>query len=232
MSRVLLADSNHQQCVFLDEQLQARGYSVSVVHNGDQALRLLLATQPDLALIAAELPHLSGNQICRQLRESRQSTPVVQLLPSNRLDARVHALQAGADYALTCPVALEELLASMQALLRRSRPSATIPNTAPEPSATELRHRDLVVQLSQPTAARSGRDLQLTAREHELLVYLMHNRGSVCSRASILAEVWGRPWQTTNNLLDVYIGYLRRKLDPPGQEPMLRTVRGVGFVLD
>jgi two-component system response regulator MprA len=232
MSRVLLADHDSKQRAFLGEQLSARGYSVNAVQNGDQALRLLLATQPDLALIASELPQLTGNQICRQLRESGGATPVVQLLADDRRQARVHALQAGADYAIACPVALDELLASMQALLRRNQGAAAVPSPNPSgESALEVRHGDLVVHLNHTAAERAGRDLGLTAREHALLVYLIRHRGSVCSRANILANVWGRPWESTNNLLDVYVGYLRRKLDQAGEEPMLRTVRGVGFIL-
>ena len=232
MSRVLLADPDHTQRSFLADQLSATGYTVHAVGQGDQALQLLMATQPDLAVIAAELPRLSGNQICRQLRETGRPTPVVQLLPSDRREDRVQALQAGADYAIACPVAVDELLASMQTLLRRSRPAQAHGVGLGSTDALQLQHRDLVVHLTHPAAERDGRTLQLTEREHELLVYLIRNRGSVCSRASILAEVWGRPWQTTNNLLDVYIGYLRRKLHGNDQPPMLRTVRGVGYILE
>ena len=232
MSRVLLADPNSEQRSFLADQLSATGYSVKAVRQGDQALQLLMATQPDLAVVAAELPHFSGSQICRQLREAGRHTPVIQLLPCDRREDRVQALHAGADYAIACPVAVDELLASMQALLRRSRPTQASGIGQEATLPLQIHHRDLVVHLTHPSAERAGRELQLTEREHELLVYLIRNRGNVCSRASILAEVWGRPWQTTNNLLDVYIGYLRRKLDKSAKSPMLRTVRGVGYILE
>lgn len=233
MSKILLADNLSERRSILSNQLTTKGFSVNAVSQGTQALKLLLTNQPDLALIASDLPRLNANQICLQLRTAGNLTPVVQFLPHNRHEARVSALQAGADYALACPIAMDELLASIHALLRRSRRQAHLPSAPTmERSELELCHRDLVVHLSQPSAQRNGQDLRLTAKEHELLLHLIRNRGQVCKRSQILADVWGRSWQATDNLLDVYIGYLRKKLDLPGTQAMLRTVRGVGFILD
>jgi two-component system response regulator MprA len=180
---------------------------------------------PQLALLAEAVPADQALQFCRQLRQSAQVLPLLLLSPTDHFSARVAALEAGADDVLSHPYALEELFARLQALLRRSRMGAHHTDGA------ELRYRDLVVNTDTRQVSRAGTSIKLTVKEYDLLLHLLQHREQVHPRQQLLLDVWGESWVGDGNLLDVYIRYLRKKLERPDLEPLIHTVRGVGFML-
>ena len=224
-ARVLLADSDSRRCDLLQKHLTASGCVLHLEVDGLQAQQHLLQSPPDLAVLDAALPTLTGIDITRRLRDQGSTLPLLLLCRSDRYSERVAALDAGADEALSFPFALEEFTARIRALLRRSRMGAN------DVDGTQLIHRDLTVNTDERLVNRAGLSLKLTVKEYELLLYLLRHKEQVLSRHQILAAVWGDTWVGDDNLLDVYIRYLRKKIERPDLEPLVHTVRGVGFML-
>jgi two-component system response regulator MprA len=222
---ILVADDDHAVRESLRRSLAFNGYEVSTAKDGQEALELLDATSPDLVLLDVNMPRLDGLEACRRMRAAGDDTPVLMLTAKVEVGDRVLGLDAGADDYLPKPFALEELLARVRALSRRSRPTADGTNPA------SLRFADLEVDLDARTARRGDRDLTLTRTEFELLAALMQRPKRVMSRELILEEVWGYDFPTSANSLEVYVGYLRRKTEAGGESRLIQTVRGVGYVL-
>jgi two-component system response regulator MprA len=224
-TRLLLVDPDPRSARLLAQHLDAQGYSVSTVSDLEAATNELDSVVPQLALLAEAVPADQALQFCRQLRQSAQVLPLLLLSPTDHFSARVAALEAGADDVLSHPYALEELFARLQALLRRSRMGAHHTDGA------ELRYRDLVVNTDTRQVSRAGTSIKLTVKEYDLLLHLLQHREQVHPRQQLLLDVWGESWVGDGNLLDVYIRYLRKKLERPDLEPLIHTVRGVGFML-
>src|SRR3954468_13915583 len=222
---ILVADDDHAVRESLRRSLAFNGYEVSTAKDGQEALELLDATSPDLVLLDVNMPRLDELEACRRMRAAGDDTPVLMLTAKVEVGDRVLGLDAGADDSLPKPFALEELLARVRALSRRSRPTADGTNPA------SLRFADLEVDLDARTARRGDRDLTLTRTEFELLAALMQRPKRVMSRELILEEVWGYDFPTSANSLEVYVGYLRRKTEAGGESRLIQTVRGVGYVL-
>jgi two-component system response regulator MprA len=220
-----VADDDHAVRESLRRSLAFNGYEVSTANDGQEALEMLDAKSPDLVLLDVNMPTLDGLETCRRMRAAGDDTPVLMLTAKVEVGDRVLGLDAGADDYLPKPFALEELLARVRALSRRSRPSAD--GTA----SAALHFADLEVDLDARTARRGERDLTLTRTEFELLAALMERPKRVMSRERILEEVWGYDFPTTANSLEVYVGYLRRKTEAAGESRLIQTVRGVGYVL-
>ena len=224
-ARILLADSDARRRDLLHKHLRSLGYLLSVVADGVSAQRFLLATPPDLAILAEPLPGYSTLDICRSLREHGTTTPILAVHAADSFRDRVISLDGGADDALSFPCALEEFSARVNALLRRSRMGSH------DVDGSHLSHRDLFVDTDSRSVSRDGRSVRLTVKEYELLLYLLRHKGQTLSRHQILVHVWGDTWVGDDNLLDVYIRYLRKKIEFPGLDPLVHTVRGVGFRL-
>ncbi len=203
--------------------LRAEGYAAIVVGNGEDAEHLLgLAVEPfDLVLLDLGLPGVSGEDVLRNLRRRDPALPVVILTARAEVGEKVRGLDLGANDYVTKPFAFEELLARIRAAVRSST----------QPTASELVVADLRLDLFTKIAQRGGRRIELAPREWALLELFMRHPTHVLSRTRILSEVWEYDFDPGSNVVDVYVGYLRRKLNLPGLEPMLKTVRGAGYRL-
>lgn len=222
--QVLVVDDDPDLRQFLSQELSADGHACSEAGSGAQALNRLRSERWDLVLLDWSLPDFSGVEVCRRMRRERISTPVLMLTAHDDVQERVHALDAGADDYLTKPFEIDELLARVRAHLRRSGQSLG-DGTHP------LQLDDLELDPASREVRRGGSPLNLTAREFDLLHLLISQPGQVHARRRILHAIWGETWVGDDNVLDVYIRALRRKIEPSGAPTLIQTVRGVGFML-
>ncbi|MFZ9319118.1 MAG: response regulator transcription factor [Vulcanococcus sp.] len=221
---LLLADDDPRLRAFLELELKEEGYGVMSCSNGIDALTAIRQQAPDLLLLDWMLPDLSGLEVCQRLRSTGSQLPVLMLTGRDAIADRVEALDAGADDYLVKPFSIEELLARLRALSRRSALRAS---SNPE----LLQVDDLVLNAASHEVSRGGQPVHLSLTEYALLHQLMADAGRVQSRESLLHNVWGENFVGDSNVLDVYVRYLRRKLEPAGQPTLIQTVRGVGFLL-
>jgi two-component system, OmpR family, response regulator MprA len=220
-ARVVVVDDDEALRNAVRRALRLEGYDVELAGDGAEALARLAGARADLVVLDVLLPVLDGITVCRRLREGGDRTPILMLTARDALSDRVVGLDAGADDYLTKPFALEELLARVRALLRRSYPE----------HEGALRVDDLELNPRTRKVMRGGRPVELTRTEFALLELLMRNAETVLTRDAIRDRVWGFDDSDGSNTLDVYIGYLRRKTEAGGEPRMIHTVRGVGFVL-
>lgn len=218
---VLVADDDEAIRIALERALRLEGFAVEVAEDGRRALELVDEHRPEVIVLDVVMPHLSGVRVVSRLRERGIDTPVCILSARDEIEDRVAGLEAGADDYVVKPFELEELVARLRALLRR----------APSTDTDLIRIGDLIVDPSQRIASRGGRAVELTRREFELLEELARHRGVVLSRQQLLERVWGYDFEVDGNVVDVFVGYLRRKLEADGEPRIIHTVRGVGFVL-
>jgi two-component system, OmpR family, response regulator len=220
--RILVVEDDPMTAEQLADSLVTEGYQVDLAADGNTALGRGRSTDYVVMTIDRMLPGLDGITVIRQLREDGIVTPALILSALGEVDDRVRGLRAGGDDYLVKPFAFAELLARIEALARRS---------AVVVKETVLRVEDLELDLVSWTAKRSGQDLGLRPREFEVLWYLVRNQGQVVSRAMLLQHVWDLHFDPTTNIIDVYVGRVRRKVDPQHTYPLIHTVRGVGFCL-
>jgi two-component system response regulator MprA len=207
----------------LRRSLSFNGYSVALAQDGVEALDLISNDRPDAVVLDVMMPRLDGLEVCRQLRSTGDDLPILVLTARDSVSERVAGLDAGADDYLPKPFALEELLARMRALLRR-----TTPDDGDSPAMT---FADLSLDPVTREVTRGQRQISLTRTEFALLEMLIANPRRVLTRSRILEEVWGFDFPTSGNALEVYVGYLRRKTEAEGEPRLIHTVRGVGYVL-
>jgi len=220
--RVLVVEDERKVASFIRQGLEEEGHTVEVAADGLAALDLVLEPPAyDLVVLDVMLPRLDGFSVLTKLRERRVPTPVLLLTARDSVSDKVAGLDLGADDYLTKPFAFDEFLARVRALLRRGQTS-----TPPV-----LRVADLTLDPARREVRRGGRTVSLTTREYALLEYFMRNAGRVLTRPMIAEHVWGLDFDAESNIIDVYIGYLRRKIDGEGQPSLLHTVRGAGYVL-
>lgn len=220
-ARVVVVDDDAALRGAVRRALRLEGYDVDVAADGEDALAQLAGLSADLVVLDVLMPVLDGVTVCRRLRERGDRTPILMLTARDAVSDRVAGLEAGADDYLTKPFALEELLARVKALLRRSYPEHD----------GALRVADVELNPRTRQVTRGDRALELTRTEFALLELLMRNADVVLTRDVIWERVWGFDDSGGSNTLDVYIGYLRRKTEAGGEARMIHTVRGVGFVL-
>jgi two-component system OmpR family response regulator len=220
--RILVVEDDPMTAEQLADSLATDGYQVDLAADGNTALGRGRSTDYVVMTIDRILPGLDGITVIRQLREEGIVTPALILSALGEIDDRVRGLRAGGDDYLVKPFAFAELLARIEALARRS---------AVVVKETVLRVEDLELDLVSRTAKRSGQDLGLRPREFEVLSYLVRNQGQVISRSMLLQHVWDLHFDPTTNIIDVYVGRVRRKVDPQHTYPLIHTVRGVGFCL-
>ena len=208
----------------LRRSLAFNGYTVDLAEDGVEALEAIASERPDAVVLDVMMPRLDGLEVCRQLRSTGADLPILVLTARDSVSERVSGLDAGADDYLPKPFALEELLARLRALLRRTGPEDAGDGAA-------LTFADLTLDPSTREVQRGNRPISLTRTEFSLLEMLIANPRRVLTRSRILEEVWGFDFPTSGNALEVYVGYLRRKTEAEGESRLIHTVRGVGYVL-
>lgn len=217
---ILIAEDDPAIREAVSRALRFEEFTVLTASDGAQALEVLSTNNVDLVLLDVLMPFLDGLETCRLIRGRGITTPVLMLTARHEVSDRVAGLDAGADDYLVKPFALEELLARIRALLRRSTGTTT----------EVLNVGDLTMNIGARTVTRAGHSINLTKTEFDLLALLMTNAGIVIPRARIYEEIWGYDFDTSSNPLEVYVGYLRRKTEEGGHERIVQTVRGVGYV--
>ena len=220
MSSVLIIEDEVNLSRILARVLEEEGFQALVEYRGDSGLQTAVASVPDAVVLDLSLPGIDGLRVCRELRARGLRMPVIMLTARDSVPDRVRGLDHGADDYLVKPFAIEELIARIRAHLRR----------AGEP-AERLVVADLVLEPSARRVRRGGRELSLTAQEFDLLEFLMRHRGQVMSRQRILDHVWGYEAMPVSNVVDIYIHYLRDKVDKSTKAKLIKTVRSVGYVL-
>ena len=220
--QVLVVDDDQAVRESLRRSLAFNGYDVELAADGEQALRSIAAHRPDVVVLDVMMPNLDGLATCRALRAAGDDVPVLMLTARDEVSDRVAGLDPGADDYLPKPFALEELLARLRALLRRTATTG--------PAAKTLELADLSLDPATREVHRGDRRVRLTRTEFNLLELLLRHPRQVLTRERILEEVWGYDFPTTANSLEVYVGYLRRKTEAEGEPRLIHTVRGVGYV--
>ena len=221
--RVLVIEDDDKIASFVTNGLKQAGFNTSRAADGADGLRLALNDHYDVAVVDVMLPKLDGLGLIEELRRQRVNTPVIILSAKRSVDDRIKGLQTGGDDYLVKPFSFSELLARVQALLRRASP--------PGAESTRLTVGDLSLNLLSREVVRASEKLDLQAREFALLEYLMRNAGRVVSKTMILERVWGYSFDPQTNVVDVLVCRLRNKVDKNFTEKMIHTIRGVGYVL-
>lgn len=219
--RLLVVEDQAKVARFIQRGLEEQQYAVDVATTGEDALAMLSVTPYDLVVLDVMLPGISGIETCRQLREQGHAVPVLMLTARTVLEDKVVGLDAGADDYLTKPFAFAEFLARIRALLRRQETVKT----------SQLRVADLVLDTATHEVSRGGEIIELASKEYAVLEYLMRRAGQVVTRTMILEAVWSYDFDPGSNVVDVYIRYLRRKLDDAHPVKLLETIRGTGYRL-
>lgn len=225
--QIFVVDDDPKITAFLRRGLSLEGYEVTVANSGLEALRLVVEQMPALIVLDVMMPGIDGLEVCRRIRAAGDNVPVLMLTARDSISDRVKGLDNGADDYLVKPFALEELLARIRALLRRGAPSAVEEEHRPG----VLRYVDLELDTASREATRGSRIIDLTAKEYELLVLFLSNPRQVLTRDTLMEKVWGYDYSGESNVLEVYVGYLRQKLESGGEPRLIQTVRGVGYVL-
>jgi DNA-binding response OmpR family regulator len=220
--RLLVVEDEHKLASVLKRGLEEHGYAVDLAYDGDDGLAMTTAAPYDLIVLDVMLPGLDGLSLCNQLRAQKMHMPVLMLTARDAVDDRVAGLDSGADDYLTKPFAFRELLARIRALLRRDGLSARDPM---------LKVADLQIDTVSHEVRRSGKLIDLTSKEYAILEYFARNPNRVLTRTQIAEHVWDFDFVSMSNVIDVYIGYLRRKLGDDSEPRLLRTIRGTGYQL-
>ena len=226
MSRILIIEDEDNLSNFVSLELQHEGYETKVCENGREGLDTALNEDWDAILLDLMLPELNGLEVCRRLRQSK-STPIIMMTARDSVIDRVSGLDHGADDYVVKPFAIEELLARLRAVLRR----VDFENDNGTTKQTTVTYRDLTIEKENRVVRRGDEIIELTKREYDLLLTLMENINVVLARDVLLKKVWGYESQIETNVVDVYIRYLRNKIDRPGEDSYIQTVRGTGYVM-
>lgn len=224
--RVLIIEDEKNLARFVDLELQHEGYETAICHDGRSGLEAALNNDWDVILLDLMLPQLNGLEVCRRIRPVKD-TPIIIMTARDSVMDRVSGLDQGADDYIVKPFAIEELLARLRALFRRIETE----EESRLPQQPMVKYRDLVIEKANRIVRRGDQVIDLTKREYELLLFLMENLNKVMSREVLLDEVWEYKSEVETNVVDVYIRYLRNKIDLPNQESYIQTVRGTGYVM-
>ena len=220
--KVLLVEDEQRVSQFIREGLEEASYTVTVAYDGEYGARLAAQNSYDLIILDVMLPKMSGIDVCRLLRQENIDTPVIMLSALGMLDDKVKGLETGADDYLVKPFQFKELLARMKVLLRRRGKVAT------KPTYTVA---DLVLDTGARTVSRAGQPVALTAKEYQLLELFMRNADKVLTRSEIAEQVWDITFDSGTNVIDVYVNYLRKKIEKGGKKKLLHTIVGMGYML-
>jgi DNA-binding response OmpR family regulator len=218
-TRILLVEDDRSIAGFVEPELEHLGFHVQCAYDGVTGLEEAETFSPALVILDIMLPGLDGVGVLKRMRQGGSRVPVIMLTARDTTLDKVHSLDLGADDYLTKPFDIEELLARIRALLRRAEGDEV------------LRVADLEVNTSTRQVRRADREIELTTREYDLLEFMARNHRRVLSREFLLSRVWDDDFALTTNLVDVYVSYLRKKVDAPGEKKLIRTVRGAGYTL-
>jgi len=221
LAKILMVEDEANLAQFVQLELTYEGYEVSVAHDGLSGLMAAREQAPDLIILDWMMPGLSGVEVCRRLRQTGSNIPIILLTAKDDISDRVEGLDAGANDYVIKPFSIEELMARVRAHLRSLQPQ----------EAEQLVYADLTLDRKSRQVIRHGRSIELTAKEFDLLDYLMTYPRQVLTRDRILEEVWGYDFMGDSNIIEVYVRYLRLKLEAEGEPRLIQTVRGVGYVL-
>jgi two-component system copper resistance phosphate regulon response regulator CusR len=219
--RILVVEDERKVAQFIKKGLEEEGYAVDLASDGEEGLAMALDGVHDLIVLDIALPKMDGLRVLKRLREEKAPNPVLLLTVRATIEDKVFGLDSGADDYLTKPFAFQELVARIRALLRRKA----------EAGAPLLRFADLVLDPARRLVSRGEEKIELTGKEFSLLEYFLRNPGRVLSRAMISEHVWDYDFDTESNVIDVYVNYLRRKIDSGRKKKLIQTVRGTGYVL-
>lgn len=225
-NRILIVEDEKNLARFVELELKHEGYETEVHYNGRTGLEAALSGDWDAILLDLMLPELNGLEVCRRIRQSK-NTPIIMMTARDSVIDRVSGLDHGADDYIVKPFAIEELLARLRALLRR----IDIEGDKNITKQTTINYRDLMIEKENRVVRRGEEIIELTKREYELLLILMENINVVLSRDVLLNKVWGYEIEVETNVVDVYIRYLRNKIDVSGEDSYIQTVRGTGYVM-
>jgi DNA-binding response OmpR family regulator len=225
MTKILIIEDEVKIARFLELELKYEGYEVALAHDGRSGLELALSGEVDLLILDLMLPQLSGIEVCRRIRQT-SDIPIIMLTAKDDVGDKVTGLDMGADDYMTKPFAIEELLARLRNLQRKQRGKQKT-----EQAEGRLKFKQLTLDSASHTVTFAGQEIILTKREYDLLEYLMFNQNVVLTREKLLDQVWGYDYVGDTNVVDVYIRYLRSKIDEPFKVHFIHTVRGVGYVL-
>jgi len=220
-ANIVIVEDEEKLARFIEMELSCEGYQVTVANDGLSGLTQIRGINPDLVILDWLMPGMTGVEVCRRLRQTGSKIPVILLTAKDDVSDRVAGLDAGADDYLVKPFSIEELLARIRAHLRRTQVDET----------ETLRFEDLTLNRQTREVKRGDRAVELTAKEFDLLEYLMSYPRQVITRDRILEEVWGYDFMGDSNIIEVYIRYLRLKLESEDEKRLIQTVRGVGYVL-
>ncbi|MCD7854689.1 MAG: response regulator transcription factor [Clostridiales bacterium] len=221
-TKVLIVEDELKLARFVELELKHEGYEVAIANDGRSALDIFEEFKPNIVLLDLMLPGLSGIEVCRRIRKS-SDVPIIMITAKGEVMAKVMGLDNGADDYITKPFAIEEVLARMRVALKHKRTSEE------QGESSRLSVRDLTLDLGKRTVKLGENSIELTKREFDLLAYLIKNKNIVISREQILNKVWGYDYFGETNVVDVYVRYLRTKIDDKYNEKFIHTIRGVGY---
>ncbi|MGV3463774.1 MAG: response regulator transcription factor [Heyndrickxia sp.] len=224
MKKILLIEDEKNLARFIELELKHEGYQVKVSYDGREGLQFALDEDWDVILLDLMLPSLNGLEVCRRVRHEKE-TPIIMITARDSVMDRVSGLDHGADDYIIKPFAIEELLARLRAIVRRIESHETQMNM------TSYQYRDLYVEKESRIVKKKDHVIDVTKREYDLLLTLLENKNIVMTREALLNKVWGYETEVETNVVDVYIRYLRNKIDEPGEESYIQTVRGTGYVM-
>jgi len=219
--KILLVEDEDRLASFIRKGISAEGYEVDVAYDGRMGLSLFRKNNYDIILLDVNLPHLNGFELCQLIRSDNENIPVLMLTALDSLTDKADGFNAGADDYLAKPFEFQELLLRLRALTRRNGTK----------QKQILRLADLELNLDSKTVTRAGQRIDLTTREYSLMEYLMLNKGKIISRVDISERVWNLDFDSNTNVIDVYVSYLRKKIDKGFSEKLLHTIVGMGYVL-
>ena len=220
MKKILIIEDESNISDFVKMELEYEGYEAEISEDGKEGLIKALREDYDLIVIDLMLPGISGLEVCRRLKKEKD-IPVIMLSAKDSVMDKVAGLQIGADDYIAKPFAIEELIARIQVIFRRTE----------KVKSNIIKFKDLSIQLESRTVMKNEEKINLTNKEYELLILLLNNKGKVVTRDNILNEVWGYDYDAGTNVVDVYVSYLRNKLDEKNKEAYIETVRAVGYII-
>ena len=220
MKKILIIEDESNISDFVKMELEYEGYEAEISEDGKEGLIKALREDYDLIVLDLMLPGISGLEVCRRLKKEKD-IPVIMLSAKDSVMDKVAGLQIGADDYIAKPFAIEELIARIQVIFRR----------AEKVKSNIIKFKDLSIQLESRTVMKNEEKINLTNKEYELLILLLNNKGKVVTRVNILNEVWGYDYDAGTNVVDVYVSYLRNKLDEKNKEAYIETVRAVGYII-
>jgi len=219
--RILVVEDERKIASFIQRGLKEESYAVDVVHDGDKGLYMADINEYDLIILDIMLPGKDGIFICRELRKKKITTPILMLTARDAVEDKVQGLDMGADDYLTKPFAFNEFLARVRALLRRNGKT----------KSTQIKIADLELDQLTHKGKRAGKEISLTSKEYALLEYMMVNSNQVITRTMISEHVWNEDFDSFTNVIDVYVRYLRNKIDHGFNKKLIHTIRGTGYIL-